>query len=233
MNVLGVIPARGGSKGIPNKNLSELGGKSLIAYAAEAAKVSGVIDRLILSTDSVAIAGLARQLGIEVPFMRPTELAGDGSPMLAVVKHAVEQLDGQGWRADIIVTLQPTSPLRRGARVREAVELLKSNDCDSVVSVVEIPDLYSPNKAMKINNGFLTFWASDGKAITRRQQVEPAYAREGTVYACRRDVLMYQGSLYGEKCVPLVVSPEEALSLDTMDDWRRAEELVGHSKEAA
>ncbi|MEX2160720.1 MAG: acylneuraminate cytidylyltransferase family protein [Anaerolineales bacterium] len=221
-----MVPARGGSKGIPNKNLRELAGKPLLAYTLEAARSSGVIDRLVLSTESPAIADLGRSLGMEVPFMRPEELAGDESPMLGVVQHAVVELERLGWRPDIIVLLQPTSPLRRGERIREAVELLKGNDCDSVASVVEIPDLYSPQKAMRLEGGFLKFWTDNGKAVTRRQQVQPAYAREGTVYACRRDVLMEKGSLYGDRCLPLVVSREEAMSLDTVDDWRRAEEAI-------
>ncbi|MEX1248254.1 MAG: acylneuraminate cytidylyltransferase family protein [Anaerolineales bacterium] len=227
MSVLGIIPARGGSKGIPNKNLRELAGKPLLAYTLEAANASGVIDRLVLSTDSQEIAELGRKLGLEIPFLRPAELAADDSPMLAVAQHAVGELERQGWRADIIVLLQPTSPLRRGGRVRKAVELLESKGCDSVVSVVEIPDLYSPQKAMKVQDGFLVFLTDGGKAITRRQQVVSAYAREGTVYACRRDVLMERGSLYGEKCLPLIISRGEALSLDTMVDWQRAEEILG------
>ena len=226
MKVLGIIPARGGSKGIPNKNLRELAGKPLLAYTLEAANDSGVFDRLVLSTESEAIAELGRHLGLEVPFMRPAELAADDSPMLAVIQHAVTELEQRGWRPDIIVLLQPTSPFRRAERIREAVRFLNNGDSDSVVSVVEIPDLFSPQKAMQIKNGALQFWSSQGREITNRQQVQPAYAREGTVYACRRDVLMDKGDIYGDKCLPLVVTREEALSLDNMDDWVRAEAIL-------
>lgn len=233
MKILGIIPARGGSKGIPNKNLRELAGKPLLAYAAEAANSAGVFDRLVLSTDSQAISDLGRSLGLDVPFMRPADLAADDSPMLAVLQHAVTQLEERGWKADIIVLLQATSPLRRAERIVEAVNLLKNGNYDSVVSVVEIPDLYSPQKAMRIENGRLEFWSPDGQTITRRQQVEAAYAREGTVYACWRDVLIEKGSLYGDKCLPLVVSLEESLSLDTLDDWSRAEAILLASKRFA
>ncbi|MDO8311305.1 MAG: acylneuraminate cytidylyltransferase family protein [Sideroxyarcus sp.] len=226
MKVLGIIPARGGSKGIPNKNLRELAGKTLLGYAAEAANAAGIFDRLVLSTDSQAIADLGRRLGLDVPFMRPANLATDDSPMLAVLQHAVTQLEEKGWKADIIVLLQATSPLRRAESIVEAVNLLKNGNYDSVVSVVEIPDLYSPQKAMRIENGRLEFWSPDGQMITRRQQVEAAYAREGTVYTCWRNVLIEKGSLYGDKCLPLVVSLEESLSLDTIDDWSRAEAIL-------
>jgi CMP-N-acetylneuraminic acid synthetase len=226
MKVLGLIPARAGSKGIPDKNLRELAGKPLLAYAAEAAKASGALDRVVLSTDSEAIAELGRGLGIEVPFMRPAELAADDSPMLAVAQHAVAELDKQGWQAEAVVILQATSPLRKAERIAEAVELLKAGKADSVVSVVEIPDLFSPQKAMKVEAGYLRFWAEDGRTVTRRQQVTSAYAREGTVYACRREVLMEKGTLYGVRCLPLVVSAEDALSIDTLEDWQRAESML-------
>jgi CMP-N,N'-diacetyllegionaminic acid synthase len=226
MNVLGIIPARGGSKGIPNKNLRELAGKPLLAYTLEAANISGVLDRLVLSTDSEAVANIGRHLGLEVPFIRPANLAEDNSPMLAVVQHAVSELERRGWQADIIVLLQPTSPFRRGQRIRQAVQLLKNSDSDSVVSVVEIPNLFSPEKAMRIENGILQFWSPKGKEISHRQQVQPAYAREGTVYACRRNVLIKKGSMYGDKCLPLIVTQDEAMSLDDMDDWKKAESVL-------
>lgn len=233
MSVLGIIPARGGSKGIPDKNLRELAGKALLAYTLEAANASDVIDRLVLSTDSQAIAELGRKLGLEVPFMRPAELAGDESPMLGVLQHAVAQVESTGWRPDIVVLLQPTSPLRRPEHICKAVELLKEGKSDSVVSVVEIPSLYAPQKALTIQGGWLKFWSADGDEITRRQQIETTYAREGSVYACWRDVLMEKGSLYGDKCLPYRVPADEALSLDSMDDWRRAEKLLSSKDRAA
>lgn len=226
MNVLGIVPARGGSKGIPNKNLRELAGKSLLAYTRDAAMASRVIDRLVLSTDSEEIADLGRKLGLEVPFMRPAELAGDESPMLSVLQHAVTKLEEKAWRPEIIVLLQPTSPLRKAEHICKAVELLKDGQCDSVVSVVEIPSLFAPQKALTIKGGWLKFWSEAGNELTRRQQAETTYAREGTAYTCWRDVLMEKGSLYGEKCRPYFVPADEALSLDTMDDWWRAEELL-------
>ena len=226
MNVLGLIPARGGSKGIPNKNLRLLAGKPLLAYAMEAANASGVIDRLILSTDSGLIASLGRTLGLEVPFLRPAELATDESPIFPVIQHAVAELEKSGWIPEILVLLQPTSPLRSPDQIRKAVTMLKDGECDSVVSVIEIPHLFAPQKALWIQDGFLSFWSESGSAITRRQQLQPTYAREGTVYACLRDVFKKRCSLYGDRCRPLILAEEESLNLDTLGDWQKAEEIV-------
>jgi CMP-N,N'-diacetyllegionaminic acid synthase len=116
--IIGLIPARGGSKGIPGKNLRSLGGKPLLQWAFEAAKNSGVVERVLLSTDSEEIAALGRQLGIEVPFLRPAELAQDDTPMIAVLKHLIEHLRASGDVPDAIMLLQPTAPLRRAAHLK-------------------------------------------------------------------------------------------------------------------
>jgi N-acylneuraminate cytidylyltransferase len=223
-DVLGIIPARQGSKGIPRKNLRLLAGKPLIAYAAEAAWASGVIDRLIVSTESEEIADLARALGIGVPFMRPAVLASDSSPMLPVVEHAVGEVERAGWSPSVIVLLQPTSPLRTPEHLRAAIALLVQTGCDSVVSVVEVPKHYSPYFLMRIEpNGRLTNFLPEGRMITRRQDAPSAYSRDGTVYATRRRVVMEEHSLYGTDCRPLVLRSEESVNLDMPEDWSEAE----------
>jgi CMP-N-acetylneuraminic acid synthetase len=229
VNILGIVPARSGSKGIPAKNIKDLNRKPLLAYTAEAAKASGIIDRLILTTNSKEIADLGLRFGLEVPFMRPNHLAADDSPMLDVLKHAVDEMDKLGWKTDIVVLLQPTSPLRKPKHIIEAIGLLQQKECDSVVSVVEIPDTFAPQKALHIENGFLRFLTPAGKKITRRQQLTKTFAREGTIYVCWRDVLMGKGSLYGDKCLPLILSREESLNLDTLEDWAIAEQILSTS----
>jgi len=226
MDVLGIIPARGGSKGIPHKNLRPLAGKPLLAYTVDSAKASGVIDKLVLSTDSEPIANLGRRLGLEVPFIRPPSLATDETPMLAVVLHTVNELSRNTRVPEIVVLLQPTSPLRSPEHIRKAVNLLKAGKCDSVVSVVEIPHMFAPQKALYVQQGYLKFWSNERNLVTRRQQLETTYAREGTVYACLRSVLMGKDSLYGDKCLPLILSPEETLNLDDMNDWQKAEAIL-------
>jgi CMP-N-acetylneuraminic acid synthetase len=195
----------------------------LLDYTAAAARESGVVDRLVLSTDDAAIAAVGRRAGLEVPFMRPAALAADDTPMLPVIAHAVASLAATGWHADIIVLLQPTSPLRRGAHIRAAVELLRSSAADSVVSVVEVPRHLSPDYVMRIDAGVLKPFLPEGRTVTRRQDARPAYSRDGTVYAFRAATLERFGSIYGERCLPVVVDAAESLSIDTAADWDEAE----------
>lgn len=228
--VLGIVPARAGSKGIPDKNLRPLAGRPLLDYAAAAARASGVIDRLILSTDSAAIARLGHRLGLEVPFLRPAELARDETPMAPVLEHAVAFLEDAGWSPEIVVLLQPTSPLRRPEHIARAVSLLRAERCDSVVTVVEIPRHLSPQYVMRIRDGRLEPFLPEGARIARRQDAEPAYARDGTVYAFRRDVLASTHGIYGADCRPLLLAPEESLMLDTLEDWAAAEARLGEGQ---
>lgn len=221
-SVLGVVPARAGSKGIPGKNLRLLQGRSLLSYVAEAAREAGV-ERLVLSTDSPEIAELGREVGLEVPFIRPSHLATDEAPMVPVLQHAVASSEQDGMRADIVVLLQPTSPLRRASHITAAIDLLESTGADSVASVIEIPRHYSPEYAMKIENGRLINFLPTGRDLVRRQDAAPAYSRDGTVYAVWRDVLMEQGSIYGEDCRPLLLDARESVNLDTEEDWLLAE----------
>lgn len=221
--VLGVVPARGGSKGIPQKNLRPLAGRPLLAYVMDAVRDSHCVDRLVLTTDSPEIAELGRQLGFEVPFLRPAKLATDDAPMQPAVEHAVAQVEAEGWRSDIVVVLQPTAPLRRGEHIRHAVELVQRTGASSAVSVTEIPKHQAPQYAMRIDGGRLTPYLPEGRRITRRQDVEPAFSRDGTVYAVQRDVLMIEHDLYGSDCRPLILDVSESLNLDSVDDWTAAE----------
>jgi CMP-N,N'-diacetyllegionaminic acid synthase len=221
--VLGIVPARGGSKGVPGKNVRLLGGRTLLDYTATAARESGVVDRMVLSTDSSEIADAGRRAGLEVPFMRPSTLAQDDTPMLPVVQHAVATLAAEGWTPDVIVLLQPTSPLRLPWHVRDAVTMLRETKADSVVTVVELPRHLSPDYVMRIEDGMLRPFLPDGARVTRRQDARAAYSRDGTVYACWRETIDRFGSIYGERCQPLIVSAADSLSIDSLDDWAEAE----------
>lgn len=223
MKVLGLVPARGGSKGLPGKNTRPLHGRPLLAYAADAAKASGVVDRVILSTDSASIADVGRASGLEVPFLRPVALAADDTPMLPVIEHAVAHLAGEGWQADIVVLLQPTSPLRTPAHVRRSVELLRETNADSVVSVVELPRHLSPDYVMRVEDGRLVPFLPEGARVTRRQDARMACVRDGTVYTFWRRTLVEQHSIYGRDCRPMVVPASESLTIDGPEDWADAE----------
>lgn len=224
--VLGLVPARSGSKGVPGKNTRLLAGRPLLDYAARAARDSGVLHRVVLSTDSEDIAACGQGVGLEVPFMRPAALAQDDTPMLPVIEHALDALRGQGWEPEMVVLLQPTSPLRKPAHVRAAVEQLQQTGADSVVSVVALPLHLSPDYIMRVEDGRLHPFLPEGARVTRRQDARPAYVRDGTVYAFRTTTLRRFGSIYGEDCRPLVVDAAESLSIDTAADWAAAERAL-------
>lgn len=224
--VLALVPARSGSKGVPGKNVRLLAGRTLLDYTAEAARRSGVVDRMVLSTDAEDVAEAGRLAGLEVPFMRPPELARDETPMLPVLQHAIDALSGDGWVPEFVVLLQPTSPLRRADHVRSALTLLTESGADSVVTVVEVPRHFSPDYVMRIENGALRPFLPEGAAVTRRQDVRPAYSRDGTVYAFRRDTISRYNSIYGPDCRPLIIDADDSLSIDTPRDWSAAERIL-------
>jgi CMP-N-acetylneuraminic acid synthetase len=198
----------------------------LLEYTVRAAEASGVIDRLVLSTDSQEIADVGRRVGLEVPFLRPSALAADDTPMLPVVQHALHALAADGWPADIVVLLQPTSPLRRGEHIRDAVTLLRESGADSVVTVVEVPRHLSPDYVMRIEDGRLRPFLPEGARLTRRQDARPAYSRDGTVYACWVRTIERTGGIYGDDCRPLLIEAEDSLSIDSPADWDAAERML-------
>lgn len=230
--VLGLIPARAGSKGLPGKNIKEMAGKPLLAHAIDAARDSGVIDRLVLSTDSEDIAAVGRAHGAEVPFLRPARLAADDTPMLAVVEHALAALADDGFVPEIIVLLQPTSPLRRPRHLAEAVRLLRETDCDAVASVVALPAHLSPDYVMRLEQDRLVHFLPEGQRITRRQDARTAYVRDGTVYAFRRGTVA-RGSLYGDHCRALLVPARDSVSIDDQADWEAAERTLARRADAS
>jgi CMP-N,N'-diacetyllegionaminic acid synthase len=230
-HVLALVPARGGSKGIPDKNIRPLAGRSLLHYAAQAAFASGVVDRAVLSTDSERIAAEGRLARLDVPFLRPAALAQDDTPMLPVIEHAVSALTEAGWEAEIVVLLQPTSPLRTGSHIRAAVEALRETGADSVVTVVELPRHLSPDYVMRIDHGRLVPFLAEGTRITRRQDARPAFVRDGTAYVFWTRTLREQRSIYGNHCHPLIVGAHESVTVDTPDDWEAAERKLADSAE--
>ena len=228
MKVLGIITARGGSKGVPGKNLKLLGGKPLLAYTVEAA-VDTAVDRLILSTDDPKIADAGRALGCDVPFMRPPELARDETPHLPVIQHAVRWLqEQQGYVADVVVTLQPTSPLRSAIDISGALRMLELSGADSVVSVTEVSPHAHPMRMLRLDaQGLATLFVTGDPVrmrINRRQDMPPALVMNGAVYACRTAVLSGDApSLYGDRVVAYPMPADRSISIDSLEDWAEAE----------
>jgi len=225
LNVLGLIPARGGSRGVPEKNIKPLCGRSLIERAYESASASGMFDRIVLSTDNEAIAEEARRVGLEVPFMRPDEFAGDASPMMDVAVHAIQTLAEGGYEADVLVLLQPTSPLRTVDHIQKSLQLLGENE--AVCTVVPLPSDLCPHYVMKVTeDGFLDYFMSDGSRYTRRQDVPQAYRRDGTLFVTKVSVILEQKSFYGNQCVPYIIRPDESMNIDTPEEWSEAEDRL-------
>ncbi len=227
LRVLGIIPARGGSKGVPRKNLRKLAGKPLLEYTAEAALASTRLSRIILTTEDQEIAEAGRQCGIEVPFMRPESLARDDTPMLPVIRHAVKTLEDSGDRYDAICLLQPTNPLRRPEDIDNCIRLLDEQEADSVVSMLPVPVEFNPHWVwFSDSNGYLKIATGEEMPIPRRQELPAAWHREGSVYVMRRDVLVERNTFYGAKMIGYMMDPEKTVNIDTMEDWVRAEKLI-------
>jgi CMP-N,N'-diacetyllegionaminic acid synthase len=224
---LGVIPARGGSKGLPRKNIRMLAGKPLLAYTAEAALAARRLTRVVLTTDDEEIAEVGRQWGIEVPFLRPAELAEDDTPTLPVVQHAVRWLEQRGDSFDSVCLLQPTNPLRRAEHIDACIELLDSSGADAVVTVLPVPAEHNPHWVYFRNpEGILKLSTGESVPVARRQDLPPAFHREGSVYVTRRRVLIEQNSLYGERLVGYPMDPAESVNIDCLADLDRAERLL-------
>lgn len=227
MRILGLIPARGGSKGVPHKNIRLLRGKSLLQYTVEAALRSRHISRLILSTDDEQIAEVGRRCGLEVPFMRPAELAEDKTPMLPVIQHAIRWVEGRGDHLDAVCLLQPTNPLRRPEDIDACIELLAVSNADAAVTVLPVPAEHNPHWVYFLNEeGLLSLSTGALVPIARRQDLPQAFHREGSVYVTRRDVVMEENSLYGKRLVGHLMESGRSVNIDTPADWDRAERLL-------
>lgn len=221
--ILGLVVGRGGSKGIPRKNIRLLCGKPLIAYAVEPGKQSKYIDRLIVSSDDAEIIEVARSYGAEAPFVRPAELASDTAKALPVIRHAVQFCEKEaGKRFDFIVYLEPTGPLRIVDDIDGAIEKAVNNNADSVVGLMELEDA-NPVRVKKIVNDRIEPFAIPEPEGLRRQDQEKAYLRNGSVYVFRRDNIVENNSLWGEKSLPWVMPRERSVNIDEESDFLVAE----------
>ena len=236
MKVLGIITARGGSKGIPGKNLKLLAGKPLLAYTIDTARRSGALDRVILSTEDEAIATAGRDLGCDVPFIRPLDLAQDDTPHLPVIQHATRWMQERvNYRPDAVMILQPTSPLRTGDDITAAVDLLERSGADSVLSVNEVPVHAHPMRTLRLDEaGHAVLFVSGEpvrKRINRRQDLPPAWVMNGAIYACRTRVLFAaEPSLYGNRVVAYRMPVARSISIDDLEDWAAAERAIHHGR---
>lgn len=216
--VLGIVPARGGSKGIPRKNLYPIGGIPLVAYGVKAALACTQIDYVFASTEDAQIADVARAYGAETPFLRPASLAEDTTPMLDVILDTVERLSALGQNFDMMVLFQPTTPFRDPATIDQAIQMLRDRpECDSCVGVTRIVDAH-PKRLRKITNGYLQPYLDEAGDNERQQrqdhETDKAYRRCGAFYISRISTLREKGSLYGNNILPWLVDGAFAVTID-------------------
>jgi CMP-N,N'-diacetyllegionaminic acid synthase len=224
---LGIIPARGGSKGIPRKNLYPLLGKPLLAYTAEAALGSEKLWRVVLSTDDDEIANVGASLGLEVPFLRPPELAQDSTPILPVLADIVVRIGHGSPAPDAIVLLQPTSPLRTSSHIDDALELFEASQADSLVSVTDVPHQFHPTSLMEQRDGWLVPAMAD--APHRRQEKSTMLARNGPAILVSRVETILDGTLYGRRILAFWMDENSSVDVDSYADLMRVEFLLTRS----
>lgn len=221
--ILGIITARGGSKGVPRKNIRPLVGKPLIAHSILVGKASKYIDRLILSSDDEEIIEVGKSYGVEAPFVRPAYLATDTVKSLPVMQHTIDFCERQENRKyDFVVLFEPTAPTRIVEDVNRCVEIAVANNADSVVGFCEAGHMH-PVRAIKIVNGRVEPFCMPEPEGLRRQDQEKVYYRNGSVYVFKRDSLMEKNSLWGEVCMPYVMPPERSVNIDEETDFLAAE----------
>ncbi len=221
--ILAIIPARGGSKGIPRKNIRPLAGKPLIAYSILPAKQSKYIDRLIISSDDQEIIAVAKSFGAEAPFVRPSELASDTAKSLPVMQHAVKFCEvAEGGKYDFVVLLEPTGPMRVTEDIDGAIEMAINKEADSVVGLMELEDA-NPVRVKKIVNGKIEPFCIPEPEGLRRQDQEKAYLRNGSIYVFRRDSLVENNSLWGKESLAYVMPRERSVNIDEESDFLVAE----------
>lgn len=229
--VLGIIPARGGSKGIPHKNMIDLCGKPLIKYTFEAAKKAEMLTRVVVSTEDETIQQYSQKEGIEV-IHRPLELAGDSVETADVLRHVLKYLEySENYIPQYTMILQPTSPLRTAEDIDHCIEMIKAEQADSVVSVVQAPHNCLPEKLMEMKAERLYFLEPDGEKYTIRQKQRNLYARNGAaIYLFKTEMFLQLNSYYGNDCIPYIMNQNESMDIDTFDDleivraWMRYKE---------
>ena len=227
---MAIIPARGGSKGIPHKNIKDLNGKPLIAWTIKESLKSKYIDKLIVSTEDKEIAEISKKYGAKVPFLRPAELALDSTPGIDPILHAVKWFKNRNCNFDYVMCLQCTSPFRTYDQIDEAIENLFKKDADSVVSVCE--NEITPYWMKKIKNGKLKDFLDEDVFYVRRQDVPKVYRLNGAIYLAKTQLLLNIKNWYTENTIPCIMDEISSIDIDNMLDFKFAEFLMKENKNA-
>lgn len=212
-NIIAIIPARSGSKGVKHKNIQKIADKPLLAYTIESALRSKKVDKVVVSTDDMKIAEVAKSFGAEVPFLRPIELSKDTTPSLSVIQHAVKHIEVVGLQTfDVVVLLQATSPLRTEKYIDDSIEKLLKTGADSVITVSEVK--HHPFLTFATKGDKLYPFSEGGLCTTRRQDLPKVYAPNGAVYAIKRDLLFNQNSIFGKDTRAIIMPHNESVDID-------------------
>lgn len=225
MKILGLIPARGGSKGIPRKNIKSLNGKPLLYHTIDEAKKSVLSEELILSSEDEEIINMAKARGVSVPFIRPVELSQDNTPSIEVMIHALNYFNDNGIYFDAVCLLQVTNPFRSASLINQAAEKFVKGDFESIISVSPIPHNYNPNWAYYLDQSGMNLnrVLDHEPLISRRQDLNESYYRDGAIYITKTDVILNQKSIYGKNIGYVLSDSLERINIDTEEDWINAE----------
>ncbi len=224
--ILAVITARSGSKGIPNKNIKLMNGKTLIEYTIEAALGSKYLTKTIVSTDSEEYQKIALSFGAEVPFLRPSELSSDTAKSIDVIKHAINFFENKDEFFDYIMILQPTSPLRTSGDIDEAIKIIIEKDADSVMSMVKLEDFSIPKMKLIDEDGLILPLVIDEGAYSSRRQDEPdVYKRNCAIYLTKTE-LIKSGNLFGSKSYAYIMPVGRSVDINSLLDFEFAEFLL-------
>ena len=225
IRVLGLIPARGGSKGVPRKNIKLLNGKPLIEWSAEALLKSKLIDTCICSTDDKEIAKIVENLGVDIPFIRPKKLAEDDSLVVDVIIHALDFFNKKNITFSHVMLVQPTNPTIKSSDIDNAVNLAKNNDYDTIISVHKYSGIHPAVMYKKRDNEIFEPLLPNSSELPR-QKLEEIYARSGLFYLIKTEVLKENKSIYGEKIHAIEIDEKRAIPIDTDQDFCKAEKYL-------
>jgi len=223
--ILAVVPARGGSKGVPLKNIVLFHGRPLIEWTAELIGTLEFLDRAIVSTDHEQIANIAEKAGLKSPFLRPTDLSGDRVSDFAVLEHALREMESaDSCEYDVVLMLQPTSPYRKTRGIYDVVDSLIRGNFDSVVTVSKTPLTFHPWKQFEIKDERLEYFDPAGASVIARQDLSSTYYRNGVAYAVSRDCLINQKKVIGSNSAPLPID-HDFVNIDSLEDFEKSERL--------
>jgi CMP-N,N'-diacetyllegionaminic acid synthase len=225
--ILAIIPARGGSKGVPRKNVKILNGKPLIEYIIQTALGCQSISKVMVSTDDIEIAEISEKAGALVPELRPRHLADDKSPTIDTISYIIDFFKKRGEQYDSIILLQPTSPFTSKEDIEISIEKYRKNDCDSLVSVYEVPTHFNPYWVFKESKeDILDLIIPQEIIISRRQDLPKTFIRSGNIYIAKTKLIAKYNTFYGKKLGFYQIDESKNVNIDTLDDWQEAERLL-------